>query len=81
MIVGVSPNQWQAIVKVTDCANSVAARFELDLNFGKEGDRFAAKKKTESLFAPWFAARGGKQVHAALEPLASTGDPIKLSNS
>jgi 2-methylfumaryl-CoA isomerase len=68
MIVGVSPNQWQAIVKVTDCANVVAAlASELDLNFDKEGDRFAARERLRSLFAPWFAARSSKQVHAALE--------------
>ncbi|MBL6752999.1 MAG: CoA transferase [Proteobacteria bacterium] len=68
MIVGVSPNQWQAIVKVTDCASSVATlAFELGLNFDKEGDRYAARERLRSLFAPWFAARSSKQVHVALE--------------
>ncbi len=83
MIVGVSPNQWQAIVKVTDCANSVAElAFELGLNFDKEGDRFAAREKLRSLFfEPWFAARSSKQVHVALEAAGVCWVPIKLLNS
>lgn len=68
MIVGVSPNQWQAIVTVTDCADSVAAlASELCLNLDKEGDRFAARERLQALFAPWFAARSSAQVHKALD--------------
>jgi 2-methylfumaryl-CoA isomerase len=68
MIVGVSPNQWQAIVAVTDCVDSVAAlALELCLNLNKEGDRFAARERLQTLFAPWFAARSSAQVHAALD--------------
>jgi len=68
MIVGVSPNQWQAIVTVTDCADSVAAlASELSLNLDKEGDRFAARERLRTLFAPWFAARSSAQVHEALD--------------
>ena len=68
MIVGVSPNQWQAIVTVTNCADSVAAlASELCLNLDKEGDRFAARERLQALFAPWFAARSSAQVHKALD--------------
>lgn len=68
MIVGVSPNQWQAIVTVTDCADSVAAlASELCLNLDKEGDRFAARERLQALFTPWFAARSSAQVHKALD--------------
>lgn len=68
MIVGVSPNQWQAIVTVTNCADSVAAlASELCLNLDKEGDRFAARERLQALFTPWFAARSSAQVHKALD--------------
>ena len=64
MIVGVSPNQWKAIVRVTETEAAVAAlELELGLDFSKEGDRYRASEQLRELFAPWFwAARFANRV-------------------
>ena len=41
MIVGVSPNQWNAIINVTNTKPQIISlEEELGLDFSKEGDRF-----------------------------------------
>ena len=57
MVVGVSPKQWQALVKVTGTEPAVAAlEDKLGLDFNQEGDRFEARELLRSLFEPWFSA-------------------------
>lgn len=68
MVVGVSPKQWQAIVDVTDSTRAVAELgARLNLDFSKEGDRYAARASLVDLFAPWFLARTSTQVHTELD--------------
>ena len=56
MIVGVSPNQWNAIINVTNTKPQIISlEEELELDFSKEGDRFIARERLKDLFAPWFA--------------------------
>lgn len=56
MIVGISQKQWGAIVQVTQTEDDIIAlEKELNLDFSREGDRFAARKKICELFIPWFA--------------------------
>ena len=58
MIVGVSPNQWNAIVKLTDTELAIISlEQELGLDFSNEGDRFKARERLKDLFAPWFAEK------------------------
>lgn len=57
MIVGVSPNQWQAIVRVTDTQTQVEAlEAQRNLNFKLEGDRYSAREQLVDIFQPWFKA-------------------------
>ena len=57
MIVGVSPNQWRAIIKVTGTEAAIAAlQSQLKLDFEKEGDRFGAREQLKDIFSPWFLA-------------------------
>ena len=68
MIVGVSPNQWQAIIKVTGTENAVAAlQSQLQLDFNKEGDRFSAREQLKQLFEPWFKANRYEFVSAQMD--------------
>ncbi|MDA1369303.1 MAG: CoA transferase [Proteobacteria bacterium] len=68
MIVGVSPNQWQAIVAVTGSEMQVIAlERELKLDFKLEGDRFRARERLKAQFQPWFGERDFKAVTAALD--------------
>ena len=68
MVVGVSSNQWNAIVSVTNCQTQVLAlEQELDLDFKQEGDRFLARERLKALFQPWFEERNFKEVKVALD--------------
>ena len=68
MIVGVSPKQWQAIVKVTGAGAEVAALEQrLALDFQREGDRFQAREALVRLFEPWFAGRDFETVSGELD--------------
>lgn len=68
MIVGVSPNQWRAIVKVTGTAGQVTQLADqLKLDFKKEGDRYQAREQLKELFQPWFAELDFQTVSQALE--------------
>lgn len=67
MVVGVSPNQWQALVAVTDSQTAIQnLEAELNLDFQKESDRFQAREQIRQLFAPWFHARDFDAVCDAL---------------
>ena len=68
MIVGVSANQWDAIIKVTDTELPVIAlEQDLNLDFSNEGDRFKARERLCELFAPWFANKYYADVKQALD--------------
>ncbi len=68
MIVGVSPNQWNAIVKVTCSEVQVSAlQQSLALDFNKEGDRFQAREELREIFAAWFAQQEFTQACGALD--------------
>lgn len=78
MIVGVSPNQWQAIVKVTGIEQGLTTLAEanaLDLN--KEGDRFQAREALRELIAPWFAQRLYSEAAEALEAAGACWGPYQ----
>ena len=67
MVAGVSSNQWNAIVSVTNSQTQVIAlERELDLDFKQEGDRFLARERLKALFQPWFEERNFKEVKVAL---------------
>lgn len=58
MIVGVSANQWQAILKVTEQEQAVTSLGEsMELDFNREGDRFTGREEICKLLEPWFAAQ------------------------
>jgi 2-methylfumaryl-CoA isomerase len=68
MIVGVSPNQWQAILKVTgqeQAVNSLAESMGLDFN--REGDRYTGREAICELLEPWFAGRDFETATSQLE--------------
>jgi len=78
MVVGVSPNQWKAIVRVTETEEQVAAlEARLGLDFGKEGDRFHAREELRALFEPWFGQRDSAAVHEALEQASVCWGPYQ----
>jgi len=58
MIVGVSPNQWQNIVKLTGQEQTLAQLGEsMGLDFNREGDRYSGREAIGKLLEPWFAKR------------------------
>ena len=71
MVVGVSPNQWQALVKVTETEAAIS-KLEQDskLDFKKEGDRFQAREAIRALFAQWFTS---KDYQTAVDALDANG--------
>lgn len=79
MIVGVSPNQWKAIVRVTETETEVAALESLlSYDFaGNEGDRYRAREQLLELFKPWFLQRDSQQVHLALEEASVCWGPYQ----
>jgi 2-methylfumaryl-CoA isomerase len=68
MIVGVSANQWQAILKVTGQAQAVADLGQsMGLDFNREGDRYQGREAICKLLEPWFAERDFTTVTEHLE--------------
>ena len=68
MVVGVSPNQWKSLIKVTSTEDQIASlEKKLKLNFSNEGDRFKAREEIYNLFAPWFAENSFNEVKMAME--------------
>lgn len=68
MVVGLTGNQWQALLKATGlgaACDQLGERLALDLR--QEGNRFRAREELNALFAPWFAARRHAEVQAALD--------------
>ena len=78
MVVGVSLNQWNAIVSVTNCQTQVLAlEQELDLDFKQEGDRFLARERLKALFQAWFEERNFKEVKVALDKARACWGPYQ----
>lgn len=68
MVVGVSPNQWKAIVEVTGTANEInELQTRMGLDFRKEGDRYQGRERITEIFQPWFAQRPFSQVASELD--------------
>ena len=68
MIVGVSGNQWQAILKVTGQERSVANLGQsMGLDFNQEGERYTGRDEICELLEPWFAERDFVTVTEQLE--------------
>jgi len=68
MIVGVSPNQWRAIVSVTATQQAIEQlEKEKGLDFRKEGDRFAARESIKKLFETWFKEKDYTEVSSQLD--------------
>ncbi len=68
MIVGVSPTQWRAIVKVTNTTEALdTLAAQLGLDFAEEGDRYAAQDAICALIEPWFAGRDFDSAASQLE--------------
>jgi 2-methylfumaryl-CoA isomerase len=58
MIVGVSANQWQAIVKVSGQQQALESLGKtMGLDFEREGDRYTGREAICQLLEPWFAER------------------------
>ncbi len=68
MIVGVSPNQWRAIVNVTETATQIS---ELEtrsgFDFKQEGDRYKGRVPITEILEPWFRTRNFADVQTALD--------------
>jgi 2-methylfumaryl-CoA isomerase len=68
MIVGVSANQWQAILKVTGQEQAITGLGKImGLDFDLEGDRFTGREAICHLLEPWFAERDYEALTAQLE--------------
>ena len=68
MVVGVSPNQWRAIVEVTGTQTQIdELQSRMGLDFSKEGDRYQGRDPITEIFEPWFAERSFSQVANELD--------------
>ncbi|MDC0662967.1 CoA transferase [Marinobacter sp. SS21] len=68
MIVGVSGNQWRAILTVTGTERRMAELAQrLGLDFSNEGDRYRGRDQITEVLQPWFGARTFDQVRASLD--------------
>lgn len=68
MVVGVSPNQWQAIVAVTGTETQIhELQQRMDLDFRKEGDRYKGRAEITAILQPWFIQRPYSQVSTELD--------------
>ncbi len=68
MIVGVSANQWQSILKVTGQTDAIAELGNrLGLDFNREGDRYEGREAICDQLEPWFAERDFGPLVEALE--------------
>jgi 2-methylfumaryl-CoA isomerase len=68
MIVGVSGNQWQAILKATGQERSITTLGEsMGMDFNIEGERYRGREALCTLLEPWFAARNFATVTEQLD--------------
>jgi 2-methylfumaryl-CoA isomerase len=67
-VVAITRKQWQELCAATGLGEKltqIGALLEVDL--GKEGDRFAAREAISAVLRPWFRARTLAEVNAAFE--------------
>ena len=63
MIVGLTPRQWQGIVKAMQIAEQVDRLGEdSGADFSKEGERFQHREALAAIVEPWFAAHDYEQI-------------------
>ncbi len=68
MAVAISYRQWQNLVESTGlCEKMERLAALLELDFTKEGDRFAARASIAAIMEPWFAARTVDQVRVVFD--------------
>ena len=78
MVVGVSPNQWQSLLEVTETELAmIGLEQELKLDFKKEGDRYQAREHIRAVLAPWFAEREYNAVCSALTDAGACWGPYQ----
>jgi 2-methylfumaryl-CoA isomerase len=68
MVVAISHNQWQALVKATNVEEHLAGverAFDADLS--QEAERYRCRDAIAALLAPWFAARTLDEVRTGLD--------------
>ena len=78
MVVGLTKNQWKNLVDATGLAgelDQLAKRLRLD--FGKEGDRFRARREIARIFEPWFATRMLAEVRRIFDQHGVTWAPYR----
>lgn len=78
MVVGLTKNQWKSLVDATALAgelDQLAKRLRLD--FGKEGDRFRARREIARIFEPWFATRMLAEVRRVFDQHGVTWAPYR----
>ena len=67
MLVGLTPRQWQSIVKATQIGDQLPdLEKQLGLDFSKEGDRFIAREPLSALVQSWFDTKSLSEVLTAL---------------
>lgn len=68
MIVGLTSRQWQSIVAATGTEAAMSAlALDRKIDMQREGERFRLREEIAGILAPWFAARSGAEVRAALD--------------
>ena len=68
--VGISNKQWRSLLEASGTTDAVAALAdETGLDFGDEGDRFAARTEIKALIQAWVGARPLAEVAAAFDAL------------
>ncbi len=79
-VVGITDRMWSELLKVTGTAEAMAgiAR-RLNLDLGKEGDRFRARDEITAVLKPWFAARSLDEIGAALSGTGVCWGPYRTT--
>ena len=78
MVVGVSPNQWQALLRVTQSQQAISQlEASLQLDFSLESHRFEAREAIREIFARWFAAHDYATVQTALDSAGACWGPYQ----
>ena len=69
-VAGISPKQWSSLLEATESREAVAALAEsLGLDFGDEGDRFAARVEVSAAIQPWIESRSISEVASRFDDL------------
>ena len=78
MIVGLTPRQWQGIVKAMQISDQVA-KLGADLNadLSEEGNRFGHREELAALIEPWFATHDYDEICQAFDEHAVCFGPYR----